>query len=270
MRRSELHRIALICALATMMLSGGCDRHPEWTTPSGLQITEIAEGEGSLGKKGDIMFIVYTASYVGGDQFDSYQDRSEPYRFRLGFEQVLPGLEEGVATMRPGGRRILILPPELAFGKEGQGMVPADTWVKFDVGLVKIEPGPVPPTPWSDVGYEIVVTETGLQYIDYVIGDGESPTRNSEIIVHYSGFLDDGTVFDSSYFGGAPVRFSLKGGELIPGWIEGIATMREGGQRKLIIPPYLAYGEVGYRKSIPPNATLTYDIWLLSVRDAEP
>jgi peptidylprolyl isomerase len=77
-------------------------------------------------------------------------------------------------------------------------------------------------------------------------------------------------VFDSSYYRGAPIRFSLRGGELIPGWIEGIATMREGGKRKLIIPPYLAYGEAGYRKSIPPHATLIYDIELLTVREEEP
>ncbi len=263
-------RSTLISALSIALVSTGCSRHPEWTTPSGLEIAEIAEGEGSLAKKGDIMFIVYTAWYVDGDQFDSYQDRETPYRFRLGFEQVLPGLEEGVATMRPGGRRILILPPELAFGKEGKGMVPADTWVKFEVELVKVEPGPIPPTQWNDVGYEIAVTQTGLQYIDYVIGEGELPMPNSEIIVHYSGFLDDGTVFDSSYYRGAPIRFSLRGGELIPGWIEGIATMREGGKRKLIIPPHLAYGEKGYRKTVPPNATLTYDIWLLTVRDEEP
>jgi peptidylprolyl isomerase len=235
-----------------------------------LKITEIEEGEGSLAKKGDIMFIVYTAWYVDGDQFDSYQDRDTPYRFRLGFEQVLAGLDEGVATMRPGGKRMLVLPPELAFGKEAQGLVPADTWVKFEVELVKIEPGPIPPTPWSDVGYEIAVTETGLQYVDYVIGEGNAPAPDSEIIVHYSGFLDDGTVFDSSYYRGAPIRFSLRGGELIPGWIEGIATMREGGKRKLIIPPYLAYGEAGYRKSIPPHATLIYDIELLTVREEEP
>jgi peptidylprolyl isomerase len=235
-----------------------------------LKITEIEEGEGSLAKKGDIMFIVYTAWYVDGDQFDSYQDRDTPYRFRLGFEQVLAGLDEGVATMRPGGKRMLVLPPELAFGKEAQGLVPADTWVKFEVELVKIEPGPIPPTPWSDVGYEIAVAGTGLQYVGYVIGEGNAPAPDSEIIVHYSGFLDDGTVFDSSYYRGAPIRFSLRGGELIPGWIEGIATMREGGKRKLIIPPYLAYGEAGYRKSIPPHATLIYDIELLTVREEEP
>jgi peptidylprolyl isomerase len=263
-------RFIIISALLMVLVSAGCSRHPEWTTPSGLQITEINEGEGTLARKGDVMFIVYTAWYVGGNQFDSYQDRETPYRFRLGFQQVLPGLEEGVATMRPGSKRILVLPPELAFGKEGKGMVPADTWVRFDVELVKIEPGPIEPTPWSDVGYEIAVTQTGLQYIDYVIGDGEMPRRDSEIIVHYSGFLDDGTVFDSSYYRGAPIRFSLRGGELIPGWIEGIATMREGGKRKLIIPPHLAYGEKGYRKTVPPNATLTYDIWLLTVTEEEP
>ena len=234
--------------------------------PSGLKIIEVQEGEGSLAKKGDIMSVIYTAWYLDGEQFDSYQDREAPYRFRLGFEQVLPGLEEGVSTMRPGGKRVLILPPQLAFGKEGQGLVPPDTWVKFEVELVQIDPGPVSPGPWSDVGFDIAVTESGLQYVDFLIGEGSSPTPQSEIIVHYSGFLDDGTLFDSSYVRGTPIRFSLEGGELIPGWIEGVLTMKEGGKRKLIIPPHLGYGDNGYRKQIPPNATLVYDIELLMVR----
>jgi peptidylprolyl isomerase len=256
----------LLTAMSTALLVCGCSKQTEWTLASGLKIIEIEDGEGSLAKSGDIMSIVYTAWYVDGEQFDSYQDRSTPYRFRLGAGHVLPGLEEGVSTMRTGGKRVLILPPELAFGKEGQGMVPADTWVKFEVELVAIDPGPIPPEPWNDAGFDIVTTDSGLQYVDFLTGTGQSPTPQSEIVVHYSGFLDDGTVFDSSYIRGSPIRFSLAGGELIPGWIEGIMTMKEGGRRKLIIPPHLGYGESGYRREIPPNATLVYDIELLVVR----
>jgi peptidylprolyl isomerase len=231
-----------------------------------LKVTEIEEGDGQAAGKGDMLSIVYTAWYLDGDEFDRYQDRESPYRFRLGEGQVLPGLDEGVSTMRKGGKRVLVLPPELAFGAEGKGMVPPGTWVKFEVELLDIAPAPVPPQPWSDAGYDITTTSTGLQYVDYAIGEGARPTRESEVTVHYSGFLDNGTLFDSSHLSGAPVRFSLEGGELIPGWIEGLMTMREGGLRKLIIPPYLAYGDRGYGDKIPPNATLIYDIQLLAVR----
>jgi len=259
--------LILLTAVFTLIAANGCSREPDWTTNSGLQVIELLEGEGTLAKRGDIMSIVYTAWYLDGDQFDSYQDRESPYRFRLGLGEVLPGLDEGVAAMRPGGKRILVLPPELAFGKAGQGMVPADTWVKFEVELLEIEPGPVAPIPWSDVGYDINVTETGLQYIDFVVGEGKAPTPSSEVVVHYSGFLDDGTVFDTTQNRGVPIRFALAGGELLPGWVEGIMSMREGGKRKLIIPPHLGYGERGFGRHIPPNATLVYDIELLIVGD---
>jgi peptidylprolyl isomerase len=254
-----------LSALFAALLAYGCDRRVKWTTSTGLKIIEVQEGEGTLGRKGDVVSIVYTAWYVDGDQFDSFQDREHPYQFRLGFGGVMPGLQEGIATMRQGGKRILILPPELAFGKEGRGMVPPDTWVKFEVELLVIDPGPIPPTPWNDAGRDIVVTDSGLQYVDFRIGEGASPTPKDEIVVHYSAFLDDGTVFDSSYYSGSPIRFSLEGGTLIDGWKEGIITMRAGGRRKLIIPPHLGYGEVGYRNTVPPNATLIYDIELLVV-----
>jgi peptidylprolyl isomerase len=103
--------------------------------------------------------------------------------------------------------------------------------------------------------------------VDFAIGEGESPTRQGEVTVHYSGFLDNGALFDSSYFGGGPIRFSLAGGELIPGWIEGLLTMKAGGLRKLIVPPHLAYGEKGFADKVPPNATLVYDIELIAVRN---
>lgn len=242
-------------------------RENKWTTPSGLQIIEVTEGEGTLPRPGDLLSVLYTAWYVDGEQFDSYQDRSAPYKFRLGKKQILPGFDEGVATMRVGGKRILILPPELAFGSEERpGTVPANAWVRLEVEVVDIEPGPQPPVPWNEAGLEIVVTGTGLQYIDFVVGEGASPTPESKVTVHYSGFFDDGTAFDSTYFSGIPITFSLSEGELIPGWLQGLMSMRVGGSRKLIIPPFLGYGETGYRDKIPPNATLIYDIELLAVK----
>lgn len=112
------------------------------------------------------------------------------------------------------------------------------------------------------VDAEPTVTDSGLQIIDIEGGDGAAAEEGAVVTVHYTGWLEDGTVFDSTE-GGAPATFPLAG--LIPGWQEGIPGMQAGGVRRLIIPPELAYGEEG-RPSIPPNATLTFDIELVEVQ----
>ena len=112
----------------------------------------------------------------------------------------------------------------------------------------------------------VVTTASGLQYIDEKVGDGPSPaSTTSKVTVHYTGYLDDGTVFDSSTKRGQPAKFALN--HLIKGWTEGLLTMKVGGKRRLIIPPELAYGDRKTGK-IPPNSTLTFDVELLAVEDA--
>ena len=105
--------------------------------------------------------------------------------------------------------------------------------------------------------------DSGLKYYDIVVGDGPMPSGpTSTVKVHYSGWLNDGTKFDSSVDRGKPSTFALN--RVISGWTEGVGSMRVGGKRKLIIPYALAYGESG-RRSIPPKATLIFDIELLEI-----
>ena len=111
----------------------------------------------------------------------------------------------------------------------------------------------------------VVTTASGLQYIDEVVGTGPQPVKGQTVVVHYTGYLDNGTKFDSSIDRGQPFEFVLGAGQVIPGWDEGIATMRVGGKRRLIIPPNLAYGAQG-RGPIPPNARLTFEVQLLSIK----
>jgi FKBP-type peptidyl-prolyl cis-trans isomerase FkpA len=96
-------------------------------------------------------------------------------------------------------------------------------------------------------------------------GDGASPKRGDTVTVHYTGWLTDGTKFDSSVDRDEPFAFVLGTGQVIQGWDEGVATMRVGDQARLTIPPELAYGEAGYPGAIPPNATLIFEIELLSI-----
>jgi peptidylprolyl isomerase len=113
---------------------------------------------------------------------------------------------------------------------------------------------------------EVITTASGLQYILIDPGTGAQPQPGDTVSVHYTGMLDDGTVFDSSRTRGQPIQFVLGRGQVIAGWDEGIALLKEGGSARLIVPPDLAYGSAGYPGAIPPNATLTFDVELVSVQ----
>lgn len=108
-------------------------------------------------------------------------------------------------------------------------------------------------------------TDSGLQYVDIVEGTGAMPQAGQRVTVHYTGTLEDGTKFDSSRDRGRPFSFNIGVGQVIKGWDEGVGTMRVGGQRKLIIPPELGYGSRGAGGVIPPNATLIFDVELISL-----
>lgn len=112
---------------------------------------------------------------------------------------------------------------------------------------------------------EIITTKSGLKYIDEKIGEGRTAKAGDTVLVHYTGTLKNGTQFDSSR-GKAPFSFDLGKRKVIQGWDEGVAGMKEGGKRKLIIPSDLAYGLEGRPPTIPPNAELHFDIELLKIK----
>jgi peptidylprolyl isomerase len=110
-------------------------------------------------------------------------------------------------------------------------------------------------------------TPSGLQIADTVVGTGASPKPGQTCVMHYTGWLYDngvkGKKFDSSLDRGTPFEFRLGAGQVIKGWDEGVATMKVGGKRTLILPPQLGYGARGAGGVIPPNATLMFDVELL-------
>ena len=109
-------------------------------------------------------------------------------------------------------------------------------------------------------------TSTGLRYQDVKVGSGEEATAGRTAVVHYTGWLTDGKKFDSSRDRGEPFSFPLGAGQVIPGWDQGVAGMKVGGRRKLVIPSDLGYGAQGAPPDIPPNSTLVFDVELLGVQ----
>ena len=128
----------------------------------------------------------------------------------------------------------------------------------------------IPEGAMSQSAAKPVTTSSGLQIIDTKVGTGASPRPNQTAVVHYTGWLytngAKGQKFDSSVDRGEPFEFPVGQGRVIKGWDEGVATMKIGGKRTLIVPPQLGYGARGAGGAIPPNATLMFDVELLGLK----
>ena len=111
-----------------------------------------------------------------------------------------------------------------------------------------------------------IQTASGLEYVEIAEGAGAQPKQGDTVSVHYTGWLKSGQKFDSSVDRGQPFAFPIGKGRVIKGWDEGVATMKVGGKRKLIIPAHLGYGDRGAGNVIPPGATLIFEVELLGVQ----
>jgi peptidylprolyl isomerase len=134
------------------------------------------------------------------------------------------------------------------------------------VGLVPVCSAKAKAKAAHPVSYKIVTTKTGLKYQDIVVGKGAMPKVGQTVTVDYVGKLTDGTVFDASANHGGTFDFAIGVGQVIPGWDQGVISMKVGGDRKLIIPPGLAYGATGAPPAVPANATLIFDVKLIAVK----
>jgi FKBP-type peptidyl-prolyl cis-trans isomerase len=227
-------------------------------TASGLEYTDEKEGTGETPKAGQTVIVHYTGwlweNNAKGKKFDSSKDRNAAFVFPVGEGKVIKGWDEGVATMKVGGTRKLLIPPGLAYGDRGAGgVIPANATLLFEVELLDL----------------MKKTKSGLEYRDVKAGDGPSPRPGQTCMVHYTGWLwhgAKGKKFDSSVDRGQPFSFPVGEGQVISGWDEGVATMKVGGKRELLIPPDLGYGARGAGRDIPPNATLIFEVELLGVK----
>jgi peptidylprolyl isomerase len=265
--------------LSAQLLAGPADTI---TTASGLKYIKIGsapqpaatKGKGKKPavapspKPGDRVKVHYTGTFPDGKKFDSSRERGEPIEFVLGQGQVIKGWDEGIALLKKGERAIFIIPSDLAYGESGRPGIPANATLIFDVELMDIKPA-IHAVPYISAAKPMATmkTPTGLEYTAVKLNPkGKMAKDGDTVTVHYTGYLTDGKIFDSSVERDQPFPFRLGIDPLIPGWVEGIRMMRTGEKYRFIIPSNLAYGEKGAGGVIPPNATIIFDVELISIK----
>jgi peptidylprolyl isomerase len=264
MKTSLMWLIALIANFITIQTFGQMDEFK--TTASGLKYVIHEKGKGNLPKPGDRVTVHYVGKLMNDSVFDSSYKRGQPFTFALGQGQVIKGWDEGIALLNEGDSATFVISPDLGYGQNPTGPIPANSTLKFTVKLVKITPE-VKVEPYNIAGKETLSTPSGLKYI--IVSEGKKnavkASKGSTVKVHYTGYFEDGKIFDSSVKRGEPISFALGKGQVIKGWDEGLSLLKVGDKARLLIPYQLAYGEAGRSPVIPAKANLIFDVELIDV-----
>uniref|UniRef100_A0A2K5E8R8 peptidylprolyl isomerase n=1 Tax=Aotus nancymaae TaxID=37293 RepID=A0A2K5E8R8_AOTNA len=202
---------------------------------------------------GDFVRYHYNGTFEDGKKFDSSYDRNTLVAIVVGVGRLITGMDRGLMGMCVNERRRLIVPPHLGYGSIGlAGLIPPDATLYFDVVLLDV---------WNKEDTVQVSILLRPPHCPRMIQDGDF------VRYHYNGTLLDGTSFDTSYSRGGTYDTYVGSGWLIKGMDQGLLGMCPGERRKIIIPPFLAYGEKGYGTVIPPQASLVFHVLLIDVHN---
>jgi len=246
---------------------------------SGVSYLDDSLGTGREAKPGDLVSVHFRA-WIIKDSTNIYKDWSkdstrhastigssidfgQPIKYKLGDSAFIRGVDEAIVGMKSGGTRTIIIPSNRAYGELGFGPVPPNSSLKVVINLLDAKEAIVAKS-WDIDSSKIITSKSGLKYVILQPGTGEKADSADLVTVHYTGFLTDGKIFDSSVEREEPFKFRLKLQPVIPGWEEGIKLVGKGGKVKLIIPPTLGYGAVPVG-NIPPNSTLIFDVDVVDV-----
>jgi len=235
------------------------------TTSTGLKYIIWKKGSGAQAEKGDKVSVHYAGRLLDGSPFDNSYDRGQPFSFPLGGGRVIKGWDEGLAYMGVGDSATLIIPAQLGYGSVDRPKIPANSTLIFDIQVMDVKKV-MQPKPYDVTGLDTIATGTGLRYIRLNKTDGTQAKAGSTVAVHYTGYMKDGSIFDSSVSRGEPISFPLGVGRVIKGWDEGISYLKVGEKARLLIPYQLAYGEHGAGSMIPPRTDLIFDVELVEVK----
>lgn len=267
-----------VATLASVALFG-CDKQgpeAEVVKRGNIQIVDLREGTGEMvtgGSRFSINFIGYIvdsaktnilwtedSSWVPFDS--SFASRVFPYE--LG-RNIIPGLDKGLDSMKVGGKRIVVIPAEDAFGEQGvPGIIPPNSTLRFVVELKEVSK-PINVAKFTPV--DSLTLPEGVVIRWQSKGTGAEIVDGDMVAAHYSGFITaDGKLFDSSIDRKEPIRFT-QGQGMIPGWVKAFYKLRQGDKAQIIIPSEMGYGPSG-NGPIPPNSSLTFDVEVLEVTKA--
>lgn len=234
-------------------------------TNSGLAMLVLRPGTGQRTPGNEDSVLVHFVGWdQNGDKFDSSIARGKPDRLRM--QQLEPGLREGLRQMVAGEKRRLWVPERLAFGPVPTPGRPAGD-VVIEIELLEIQEPPkapeVPPD-LTEPPNDARVTTSGLRSKVLKPGSGKvRPTPTDRVVVHYSGWTQDGQMFDSSIVRGTPAVFGVE--DVIPGWTEALQLMVEGEKRRVWIPAKLAYGDEPTQPGAPVGP-LVFDVELIEIQ----
>ncbi len=277
-----------MAALQAYIQANGITAQP---SGQGVYYIETKKGTGKSPATDDYVSVHFTVNILGGARLFSTYDENEPIDFKFGSQFENQGFQEALGMMKEGGKANAIVPSSMAFGPNGAGnIVPPFSTLYYELELKDVmtaeeyqkkeddlkkkqeaEQGKIDKQEDAAIQKFLkdngltpkTVLPSGLVYVETQAGTGARPVDGKKVKVHYTGKLLDGTVFDSSVERGQPFEFAIGRRAVIEGWDAGIPLMSEGAKGILFIPSRLGYKDRGAGNSIPPNATLVFDVELI-------